>query len=350
MRTSFGGRDGSRGLRRCIHTVSPALSASMASIASYNVQALPIPANALYGEASSINDAGLIAGWYTTGNIWSAVAWNAAGTQMLDLGKLAGYQSALAKGINASGSIVGYVLSAGFASSRAFRWTRSGGMQPLATLGGTGGIALSINASGTIAGWASDAVGTIHAVKWTPSGTVVDLNPPGATSEATGVNDAGDIVGFALIPPAAEHAYLWRHDGVNIDLGTLGGRHSFANGVNNNLVVVGVAERPSPQAPIAFAWAPSTGMRAITPMGPNSEAYAVSDLNRVVGKQTSSGVLGLTLFHGAAATLPDLAPAKGPFSAATSVNRCGTAVGSSASPQPTNGNSVPVIWRQSPCD
>ncbi len=141
----------------CADASSPLATAPLASkesVASYNVQALPIPANALYGEASAINDAGIIAGWHTTGNVWSAVAWNAAGTQLLDLGKLPGYQSALAKGINASGTIVGYVLSAGFASSRAFRWTRTGGMQPLADLGGTGGIALSINSSGTAAGWA----------------------------------------------------------------------------------------------------------------------------------------------------------------------------------------------------
>ena len=40
--------------------------------ATYTVKALVIPGNALLGEASDINDAGVIAGWYQVGNTWSA--------------------------------------------------------------------------------------------------------------------------------------------------------------------------------------------------------------------------------------------------------------------------------------
>jgi probable HAF family extracellular repeat protein len=296
-----------------------------------------------------------MAGWHTTGNVWSAVKWDPSGTQMTDLGKLPGFQSAMAKGINAAGTIVGYVLASGFAASRAFIWTASAGMQRLATLGGSGGIALSINDGGTAVGWASTPSGAIHAAKWLPNGTIVDINPAGAGySEARSINEAGDIVGVAVILPKREHAYLWRHDGVQIDLGTLGGARSWANSVNNSLVIVGVSTRPAPLAEIAFGWTQATGMRQLSQWGPASEALGVSDLNRAVGKQTvNNGVVGLSQIRSAVSidVLPDLAPAKGfPFSASTNVNRCGTAVGSSVSPQPTNGNSVPVVWRKATCD
>ena len=342
-------------LSACRDSSSPMVTEPTASVeaaATYTVHALPIPSSAQYGEASSINDAGIIDGWHTDGNVWSAVVWNAAGTQMLDLGKLPGYQSALAKGINVSGTVVGFGMTAFFARSHAFTWTRSGGIKPLADLGGLGSIALAINAGGTAVGWASTPNDDIHAAKWLPGGAIVDINPAAAaTSQATGVNDAGDIVGMAFIPPFHEHAYLWRHDGVQIDLGTLGGTRSFANGVNNSLAIVGVSERPFPLAPIAFGWTQATGMRALSQWGPNSEANAVSDLNRAVGKETvNAGVLGFTQIRTTLMTLPDLAPARGPFSAATSVNRCGTAVGSSDSGNPTSGLPVPVVWRKATCD
>jgi probable HAF family extracellular repeat protein len=342
-------------LSACHDSSSPSIVGPLASVeeaATYSVQALPIPATALYGEASSINDAGVIDGWHSNGNTWSAVIWNAAGTQMTDLGKLTGFRSALAKGINQSGTVVGFAMTASFGQSRAFKWTAAGGMKPLPGLGGLGSIALAINAGGTAVGWAATASDAIHAVKWLPGGAIVDINPPGAGfSQANAINDVGDIVGTAFIAPNREHAYLWRHDGVQIDLGTLGGPLSFANGVNDALVVVGVSDRPFPQPPIAFRWTAGNGMRPLTKWGGSSEALAVSDLGRSVGKQTvNQGVKGLTQFQGVLNVFPDLAPSKGPFSAATSVNRCGTAVGSSVSPNPTNGNSVPVVWRKPTCD
>ena len=191
----------------------------------------------------------------------------------------------------------------------------------------------------------------LHAVQWSASGTLTDLNPPGAISEALGINDAGDVVGWVFPDGgSASHAYLWRHDGVEIDLQTLGGPGSQAFGVNNALAIVGVSDRPSPLPPVAFIWKAATGMRALG-MGANSQAFAISDLGRSVGLRViNAGVLGLTRFHGAMEMLPDLAPDKPPSSGPTGVNRCGTIVGSSSSPMPTNGNPVPAIWTKATCD
>jgi probable HAF family extracellular repeat protein/YD repeat-containing protein len=325
------------------------LAASAGS--TYTVQALTMPARAFSGQASAINDAGVSAGWYQTNRGWSAVSWSAA-NELTQLGTLPGLPNALANGINQAGTIVGFAFSADFLTSRGFIWRSDTGMQPLTDLGGGASLAQAINADGTAVGWAYDPAGVLHAVRWSASGSLTDLNPAGAISEALGINDSGDVVGWVF--PAGEvvsHAYLWRHDGVEIDLGTLGGPSSQAFGVNNALAIVGVADQPSPLPPVAFIWKPATGMRSLD-WGGNSQALAISDLGRPVGFRIINriGIPGLTRFRGTREILPDLAPDKPPFSGPTGVNPCGTIVGSSSSPKPTNGNPVPAIWTKLTCD
>jgi probable HAF family extracellular repeat protein len=317
----------------------------------YTVQALTIPRNAFSGQASAINDSGVSAGWYQTNNGSSAVSWSAT-NQLTQLGTLPGLPSALANDINQAGTIVGFAHTADFLTSRAFIWRSDTGMQPLADLGGDASLAQAINADGTAVGWSYDAAGVLHAVRWSASGTLTDLNPSGAISEALDINDAGDVVGWVFPDggSASSHAYLWRHDGVEIDLQTLGGPGSQAFSVNNALAIVGVSDQPSPRPPTAFIWRPTTGMRALR-MGPNSEGLAINDLGRSVGlRVVNAGVVGLTRLGGVIEMLPDLAPDKGPFSGPTGINRCGTIVGSSSSPSPTNGNPVPAIWTKGACD
>jgi probable HAF family extracellular repeat protein len=333
-------------------TTPTALEPSVAN-ATYTVQALAIPANALIGEGSDINDAGVIAGWFQVNQTWSAVRWTSP-TQFQNLGKITGFQSALAKGINNQGTIVGYVVTSSFNASRAFKWTSAGGIKALPGLGGTGSIAFAINNSGVAVGEASDANEQIHAVKWSATGVITDINPPGAgASEATAINDAGDITGWAF--PAGgngEHAWLWRADGTQQDLGTLGGQRAFAYGINSGRIIVGWSEQVPPKPDIAFRWNAAVGMKPITLFGGGSQALGISDRNRIVGFQViNAGVVGLTLFQGVKTVLPDLAPQKGfPFSGPTAVNLCGNITGSSVSPNPTSGNSVPVRWTKAGCD
>lgn len=342
-------------LKRCLLLAVLLTSLSLGTLAAdgvdtYTVQALTIPRNAFSGQASAINDAGVSAGWYETIQGRTAVSWS-ADNQLTRLGTLPGLPSALANGINQDGTIVGFAFTNDFVSSRAFIWHSDTGMQALDDLGGNASLAEAINADGTAVGWSFDAGGVLHAVKWDASGSLTDLNPSGAISQALGINDAGDVVGWVF--PAggsASQAHLWRHDGVEMDLGTLGGPGSQAFGVNNSLAIVGVSDRPPPLAPVAFIWKPATGMRSLG-MGGNSQAFAINDLGRSVGLRViNRGVLGLTRFHGPPEVLPDLAPDKPPFSGPTGINSCGTIVGSSSSPIATNGNPVPAIWTKAACD
>ena len=320
--------------------------------ATYSVKALAIPAGALLGEGSDINDAGVVAGWYKVNNTWSAARWISP-TQRQNLGTLPGFQSSLAKGINSAGTIVGYVVTSSFNASRAFVWTSAGGMKALQGLGGSGAIAFAINDNGVIVGEASDQNDQIHAVKWNAAGVITDINPVGGAGQATAINNAGDIAGFNFPQGGnGEHAWLWRANGTQQDLGTLGGQRAFGYGINSGVTVVGWSNQTPPKPDIAFRWSQATGMKPITSFGGGSQALGISDKNRVVGFQViNAGVVGLTTLKGVKTVLPDLAPQKGfPFSGPTSVNTCGNITGSSVSPNPTNGNSVPVIWTKTGCD
>ncbi|MGH8212594.1 MAG: hypothetical protein ACREPP_05115 [Rhodanobacteraceae bacterium] len=328
--------------------VLPALS--LTDTDQYTAHALAMPAKAFSGNASAVNIGNIAVGWYQTRNGSFAVSWDPAGLRT-ELGALPGLPSSLANGINDSGAIVGFAFTNDFLSSRAFVWHAGTGMQPLADLGGSASLAQAINASGTIVGWADDAIGAIHAVRWDASGKITDLNPPGAVSQALGINDKGDIVGWVFAADAsASHAWLWRHDGVQIDLQTLGGASSQANAVNNALAVVGVSDRRVGQ-PVAFVWTPATGMRNLG-FGSSSQAHAINDRGRAAGLRViNAGVLGLTrTLATKAQVLPDVAAEKNPFSGVDGMNLCGTLVGSSSSPDPTDGNPVPARWTKTDCD
>lgn len=316
----------------------------------YVVQALAIPSNAFSGQSSDINDAGVSAGWYQTLRNWVAVRWDADGN-MSPLGSLPGLPSSLANGINDDGAIVGFAFTNDHLHARAFAWREATGMQALDDLGGDASLAQAINASGTSVGWSYDASGILHAVSWNSAGHVTDLNPPGAISEALGINDKGDIVGWVFGAAAsASHAWLWKHDGTQVDLQTLGGPGSQAFAVNDALVVVGVSDRRV-RPPVAFVWTAGAGMRDAG-FGSSSQALAINRKGRIAGMQVvNAGVLGLTrTLRTPVAVLPDVAPSKPPFSGPTGVNACGDFVGSSSSPDPTNGNPVPAIWLKVDCD
>ncbi|HEV7763583.1 MAG TPA: hypothetical protein VGQ76_01150 [Thermoanaerobaculia bacterium] len=220
------------------------------------------------GSASSINNAGVIAGSSrnpTTGQ-QTPYQWT-AGT-FLDLGAL-GTTGTWAHDINdaAPVQIVGAAeTDPKSLKTRAWIWSNPTGKALIPLLpGGTSNSATAINNLGHVVGFSNTTSSEQHAFRMVGS-TVTDLGTLGGPwSTAQDINDAGLIVGASRIdastPGQPRHAFSYSTDGGMVDLGTLGGGiHSWAFGVNNAGVIVGNAYTSS-GAERAFVYDSVNGMR-----------------------------------------------------------------------------------------
>jgi len=102
----------------------------------------------------------------------ATVAWSQTLTW---LGTLGGDWSE-ARAVSADGSVVVGVAKNAAGQSRAFRWTRTGGMEDLGTLGGSESAALDVSWDGSVVvGWAQDAAGRRWAFRWTRMDRMQDI-------------------------------------------------------------------------------------------------------------------------------------------------------------------------------
>ena len=220
-------------------------------------------------------------------NLSRAFRWTRSGG-MTDLGTLGGSTS-IAYGVSNDGAIVVGTSTNGSNVSRAFRWTNAGGMTDIGTLGGNTAEAYRISGDGsTIVGISETSIGRINAFRWTNSGMINLGTLGGNYSQANGVSfDGSTIVGITQNVLNQSRAFLWTNSGL-VDLGTLGGTYSTATAVSaDGGTVVGSSFNASGILK-AFRWTSSGGMVDIGTLGgTTARANAISaDGSIIVGRSS----------------------------------------------------------------
>jgi len=237
----------------------------------------------------------------------------------------------IARAINDNGQVVGTsgVMNAGVVNGstnvlgpyQAYSWTASGGMVGLGTLTGSESYATAVNNNGMIAG-----VWHYYTIPYTPNGggyyewafitqngqmtSIPGHAQIGAHSTAQGLNDSGVVTGstdVSMGPPYGQHQ-AFVYDGTTFTLlGTLGGQWSYGMDINNNGMVVGMADTglgvPPPGATAvslyhAFEWTAAGGMKDIGTLGGQSYANKANDSGMVVGYSEILGANGsISAYH-----------------------------------------------------
>lgn len=192
-----------------------------------------------------------------------AILWGRDGS-IVDLGTFGGNDS-FSSAVNTRGEVDGVALNTipdpygflffmpGATQSRAFRWTKSQGLQDLGTLGGPDSGAYLLNESGQIAGW-SFTTSTVNSWTGIPTldpffwenGKMLDMGTLGGTlGESLAMNSRGQVAGFSdMAGDASCHPFLWDKTEGMKDIGTLGGDSGQAYFVNDAGEVVGSANVP----------------------------------------------------------------------------------------------------------
>ena len=267
-----------------------------------------------------------------------------AGYTVIDLGVLDGDTAGYATAVNAAGVAVGTSTNAATGAGRAVIY-RDGELAALALPGSmVGGSAADLNAGGIVVGSASGEDGTPRPVRWTADGAPSALATLGGDlGVAEGVNDRGQVVGWSWTTEGKQHATLWDGD-TPADLGTVGeGDYSGASDVNEEGVVAGYATTAfiAPEGAVgipynAVVWANGTATLLPALGGLESYALGINDAGVVVGVSTTGdgqfaygdGSHAAIWTDGTASDLGALPG--GDRSAATGINGAGFVVGYSA--------------------
>jgi probable HAF family extracellular repeat protein len=191
--------------------------------------------------AFEINSSGMIAGdSFVNSTVVNAASWT--DRKIRNLGALPGGIFTAALDLNDNDETVGESVF-GYGppfTSHGFKWTSGVGMKDLGTLaGGDTSIANAINASGVVVGQSNSGSNSAwHAVQWDASNKIHDLGtlPGGTYSIAFAINSGREIVGYGDVAPNLPHAMLWTSTRGMLDLNDLIPANSGWTLINANAI------------------------------------------------------------------------------------------------------------------
>lgn len=192
------------------------------------------PGGTIGGAVLGINNTGDVAGYLLTAPYQGeAVVWHGGSPTVL--GSIAG-ASSQANAINAAGQVAGTINTAGF--QQAVVWN---GTKPtiLGSISGNQTSAAAINTAGQVVGYSGAETGSHQAVIWDGTTPTLLQSPGGTTSsEANGINDLGQVVGGVTFSSRSSSAVIWQGQSLTV-LGSLGGSYADAKAINDIGQVVG---------------------------------------------------------------------------------------------------------------
>ncbi|KQV82487.1 hypothetical protein ASD15_10740 [Massilia sp. Root351] len=316
-------------LRPLLLALAAALPALAQADIQYAITRLVLPGDG--GSPTSINNSGVVAGgYYSYADMGTrAFLWSSGNFTLLPA---TGVQGEYFTEINQHGAAAMVRGELDVSRGHAYRYqdgelTRLGSLKPYATT-----RALGLNNNGAIVGdsgleadtWSTDAAR--HATHY-KDGILTDLGTLGGrNSVAESVNDAGVIVGKSQTAGGgSEHAFIYVN-GQMTDLGTLGGGYSAAYGINNVGQIVGSSVNANGQQNAFFYH--NGAMTDLGWLGSNSYARAVNEHGQAVVGQSGGG--GWLYSGGAMHNLSTLIdPASGlTIQDVTDINDLGQIVGS----------------------
>ncbi len=211
-------------------------------------------------------------------SFWMGLPLAACAQSLHWLGTLGGSRSD-AYGVSADGKVVVGSARDSQQRTRAFRWTRAAGMQPLEDFESVASSeARGVSADGSVVvGWLNLGQGE-RAFRWTASdGLAILIDTP---SRALGVSADGNlVVGWAELTENAQ-AFRWTPQ---TGLQVIGGGYTQAWGVSADGRTI-VGRMLTADGYRAFRWTEQQGMQGlgVPENGSQSYAYAVSTDGRVV--------------------------------------------------------------------
>ncbi|HEY8751377.1 MAG TPA: FG-GAP-like repeat-containing protein, partial [Tepidisphaeraceae bacterium] len=252
--------------------------------------------------AFGLNSGGQVVGLSYTGNQQVQHAFRDVGGTMFDIGTPGGLYS-VARGINATGQIVGYgsTVGQGDASTgnygiyHAFVYDTTNGLRDIGTLGGDPiSSATGINDSGLVAAasYNGNWRGFIYNVSTTTKTPLQTLG--GSQVDPVGINNNGQLAGWSTTAGGQREAFLYTIAGGTIlPLGDLGGNDGIAWSLNNAGTVVGQSDiAGSITHAFVYAGGAMADLNSLIPAGSGwvlNAAQSINNNGQIVGYGTIGG-------------------------------------------------------------